>query len=280
MELKLDPKVIEGHGWRQGSILGPLLSREAAQYAPGRLTLSEKDWLVVTSHDCDLLNDSLAKEPFVEILRAEIVNRSSPDKPFAWGRNPRAMQLEVFQGTERIVLSMRVHERWTLPRERLMTEAPFSILESKQRRLISEWLAKRYIRAAFPSAFDHRWKSELKAWTSILETRSFWIQGVYLRLNTLLELNETMPYMVHLFVAVTASATTRPEWPAMKNELILAVETFWAKFNPGIQFVEVEVLGINELTLADIQDHQRFDVDWVSFADDSISIPDVVDITT
>jgi len=167
-----------------------------------------------------------------------------------------------------------------MPRELLASEAPRRVLDHKTRRLIAEWLAKRYIRAAFPTAFDARWRSKMKAWTDLLEARSHWVQGIYPRLSTQAELGDDKPYKVHLIVAVPAASTKDPAWAKKKPELEALVETFWKQFAPGIECVGVEVIGTNALTLADIELYQRFDADWVSFADDSPGTPPATDMQT
>lgn len=209
MPTTFDVDAIEKHGWRQGAVLGPTLLCATRERAPSDIAITEDNWLVVTSHDCDVVNARLDKEPTVELLRAEVLPRK-PDKQQVWGRNPREMELEVEDGTGgAVVLKVRVHERWTLPREVLSTEAPARLLGDKERRLIAEWLAKRYIRAAFPTAFDGRWRAKLRDWTRLLEKHSRWLQGVYLRLSTLQELAEQIPYKVHLIVAAPAAVTKK-----------------------------------------------------------------------
>jgi hypothetical protein len=39
------------------------------------------------------------------------------------------------------------------------------------------------------------------------------------------------------------------------------------------------VIGTDELTLAEIEPYQRFDADWVSFADDGPTTPPAADMT-
>ncbi len=68
-----DADAIEKHGWRQGAVLGPARLRVARERAPSGLTIADDDWLIVTSHDCDVVNDRLEKEPIVEVLRGECV---------------------------------------------------------------------------------------------------------------------------------------------------------------------------------------------------------------
>lgn len=280
MSTTFDADAIEKHGWRQGAVLGPALLRAARERAPSGLTIADDNWLIVTSHDCDVVNDRLEKEPTVEVLRGEAVGRRAPDKQQVWGRNPRVLQLEVEDGRgATVVLSVKVHERWTLPRELLSTEPPKRILGDKERRLIAEWLAKRYIRAAFPTAFDGRWRAKLREWTSLLEKHSRWVQGVYLRVSTLRELEERTPYKVHLIVAAPAAAKKEAGWAAKRDELEREIETFWKQFTPGIECAGVEVVGTDQLTLAEIEPYQRFDADWVSFADDSPATPAAADMT-
>jgi hypothetical protein len=64
----------------------------------------------------------------------------------------------------------------------------------------------------------------------------------------------------------------------LRGQRLRAIEAFWSRFKPGIEFVGVEVLGTDEVTLADIEPYQRFDADWVSFADDSPAMPPTLDM--
>ena len=147
------------------------------------------------------------------------------------------------------------------------------------RRLVAQWLAKRYIRAAFPTAFDLRWRAKLKDWQKLLQWNSEWLQGVYLRLDTLAELPERTPYRCHILLAVPAAKRERPGWPAKLHELQLEVQAFWDQFGPGIECIGVDPQGTDEITLADIERYQRFDSDWVSFEDDTSTTPEMVDMT-
>lgn len=279
MSTTFDAGAIEKHGWRQGAVLGPELLRAARERAPSGLAIADDNWLIVTSHDCDVVNDRLEKEPTVEVLRGEVVSRKAPDRQQVWGRNPRVLQLVVEDGSgSTVVLSVKVHERWMLPRDVLSTEPPARILGDKERRLIAEWLAKRYIRAAFPTAFDGRWRAKLRDWTSLLEKHSRWVQGVYLRLSTLRELDERTAYKVHLIVAAPRAAKEEAGWATRSDEIEREVETFWKQFTPGIECAGVDVLGTDQLTLAEIEPYQRFDADWVSFADDSPATPTAADM--
>ena len=280
MTERFDSDAVAKLGWRQGAILGSRLAELAREHAPETLPWGDGDRLIVTSHDCDVVNFSLDKEPVIEVLHATALQAKKVEKPQSSGRNPRTIQLAVGDSEDPVVLSCSVHERWFVPRDLLLQEAPAQHLPDKERRLIAEWMAKRYIRAAFPTAFDLRWRSKLKDWQKLLKAQSDWIQGVYLRLSTLDELPEETPYNCHLLVAVPHQMRSGALWPKKRDELERVIATFWDQFKPGIECAGVEPLGTDEITLADIEPYQRFDADWVSFDDDTPVTPAHVDMTS
>ncbi len=273
-----DSEQITKQGWRQGAILGDRLAKLAAEYASRTADVDRADWLVLTSHDCDIVNVSIAKEPVVEVLCMRVAGAGKLDRKQSWGRNPRTLQLEVEAREAPVVLTCVVHERWTIPRDLLMREAPAQFLPDKERRLVAEWLAKRYIRAAFPTAFDLRWRSKQKDWQKLLRKHSEWMQGVYLRLSTLDELPANAPYQCHLILAIPSVKRGTADWTSRRTEIEEEVQAFWDQFEPGIGCAGVEVLGADEITLADIEPYQRFDADWVSFEDETSTTSPILDM--
>ena len=275
-----DSEAVARLAWRQGSILGASLAQLACEYDPRRVAMNDEDRLIVTSHDCDVVSPSLDKEPVVEILRGQIATARRVDTQLSGGRNPRMLHLAFEAGATGAVLVCLVHDRWPIPRDLLQREVPQGQLADKERRLVAEWLAKRYIRAAFPTAFDRRWRAKTKTWQRLLRRYSEWLQGVYLRLNTLSELPEDAPYRCHLILAVPLDKRTGAGWPVQRDNLEREVQGFWDQFKPGIECAGVEPLGTDEITLADIEPYQRFDSDWVSFDDDTSTTPMTVDMAS
>ncbi len=271
-------------GWRQGAILGRRLAELAWKHAPERVSASGRGHLVVTSHDCDMLNASITKEPLVEVLRARVSDEPAVHRsPLSSGRNPRALRLSgVSLRRDDILLDFAVHDRWEIPRQLLMQEGPADVLPRKERRLVAEWLAKRYIRAAFPTAFDLRWREKSKAWRKLLKKHSSWIQGVYLRLDTLQEMPDETPYGCHLLLAVPAAKREDRKWSEARDAIEREFTEFWTspQLRPGIECMGVEVLTTDRITLADIERYQRFDADWISFEDDSVVTPIEMDFLT
>ena len=258
-------------GWRQGAILSTDVAAMAREEAPPTMEARCSDLLIVASHDCDLLNPSIEKEPFVEVLAARQVDVVAPVQ--ASGRNPRSLQFTVTDGDGSIAVSCSAHRRWTVSRGLLVNGSPRFHLPDGERRLMAEWLAKRYIRAAFPSAFDQRWRSKLGSWQALLRRWSEWVQGVYLRLSTLAELSDHDPYQCDLIIAVPPHTTSDEDWPVRRFAIEGDVEGFWAQFEPRIHCAGVDVMSTDEITLADIEQYQRFDADWISYEDETETLP-------
>ena len=265
-----DSGAIADRGWRQGAILGDELAGLAMGYAPESMDMSDKDVLILTSHDCDIVNPSIEKEPFVEVLKGNIASGEQANKQYLSGRSPRILQFIIPRCGKTVLLSFVAYNRWTVPRCLLMRDSPKECLPDKERRLIAEWLAKRYIRTAFPTAFDRRWRSRSKDWRKLLRKNSEWLQGVYLRLNTLQEYPPGTPYRCHFILAVPYSKRANAEWSQKRSELEGVIEKFWKQFT-DIQIDGVDVLCTDEITLADIEPYQRFDADWVSFEDETVA---------
>jgi hypothetical protein len=150
-----------------------------------------------------------------------------------------------------------------------MEEAPADRLPPREGRLVAEWLAKRYIRSAFPTEFDRRWSGKSKAWRKLLKGHSLWIQGVYLRLHRLRELPADEPYKCHLLLAAPPHMRRLVDWPETREAIELAFTGFWSLLRPAIECESVDVVTTDLITLDDIARYQRFDADWVSFEDDT-----------
>ena len=270
MDRPFDSGAIARLGWRQGAIFGTDVAERARAHAPPTVDIRCSDLLVVASHDCDVLSPSLDKEPFVEIVCGRPVQTA--DKRQFSGRNPRTLQFSLADGEGAVTLSCAAHQRWAIPRELLLAGSPHRSLPDRERRLLAEWLAKRYIRAAFPTAFDQRWRAKLKHWQKLLQRRSDWLQGVYLRLSTLAELPDAGAYLCHLIIAVRYEKRRDADWARWRVDIEREVDAFWTQFKPGISCEGVDVLGTDEITLADIESYQRFDADWVSYEDETAAI--------
>lgn len=270
---------VAANHWEQGAVLPSSLMAQAVALRPSCLpgSVGPDDWLVVMSHPCDLVNPRPANEPTVEVLRLTPQAARRPDSGLILGQNPRRLSLVAATTAGTVVLHAWAHDRWSVPRELLATAAADQDRKLAPRVVatIAIWLAKRYVRAAFPTCFDERWRGErlvhLKEWIDLLAKYSPMLAGVYLRLNTQEELRDlTVPYAILVSVLYDRDhADRRPDWPSQRASLQTEVERFWRK-HPGIRCSEVLVQALDEATVDQIRPPwQKFEADWLSFADEA-----------
>jgi hypothetical protein len=135
--------------WKQGSVVPAetFVTLGIVQGGP-----ESSDILIVISHDCDLAEDDLEIEPFVELLWAQTVPSAEPD--FTHAKSPNTLDLEIrFEYGVR-ALRLKAYSRLTLPKSKLSGVQPDSrfVFDEKSRGILQSWLAARYKRAALPDA--------------------------------------------------------------------------------------------------------------------------------
>ena len=264
--MTVDPAIKElvARGWRQGSICVLQEDDELWGQLGGNHKGPPGGALVVASHDCDVLNPSLETEPTVEVVLFVPTGSSDPEKRYAGGRHPRRIELPLALSGEQVLAQASVHDRWLIPRTELSRRDPDARCDDASRRLLASWLAKRYIRVAYPGRFDERWVSSVrKPWLRLLREHDDFLQAVYLRLNTLSELADSELYRCAFLLVADAAARRHPQWVDRKLELEARVSDIW-RHVAGVEVDEVEVRGADEVTLHEISEFQRFDADWVS----------------
>jgi hypothetical protein len=135
--------------WRQGHLL---VEEDAATLdLLGAGAVSRR--VVVISHDCDLAH---AKEAFVEVIVGETIHRA--DGNFIGAKNPRCLHLRYNDGTANaLCVELRYANRREIPASRFSQleaeDSRFSLADD-ERRVLQQWLAARYGRAAFPNKFE------------------------------------------------------------------------------------------------------------------------------
>ena len=156
------------HDWRQGSVLPPALmvaARDAAsRHHPRPIEIQPDDWLIVTSHTCDVRNRGKPEnEPTVEVLVAR-VHTGKPDSREIHGKNSRRLHSEGVQSGTSVRLVASVHDRLLIDRLVLAQHPPDAnriignpSLGKNDRTVetLATWVAKRYQRQAFPDDFDN-----------------------------------------------------------------------------------------------------------------------------
>lgn len=168
--------------WRQGKVL-PVDA--AHQLGLARDFEGERLCVVVISHDCDLANENLAAEPFVELIPGKIVDAVNGN--YAWGKSPRTLHCTASRGGDQVFIELVNTDKCLVAKDDL---APFNpdpaySMDVKQLATLRDWLACRYNRAAFPDGFVGRMKgtkAEAKL-ARLLEKHGSLISFIYFDLD-------------------------------------------------------------------------------------------------
>jgi len=178
--VEIDFELFIKRNWRQGAILPENLAQEIAKEMNLAMSVEDGDKVVVTSHDCDINSRNFTDEPYAELV---IARESAFDGNKKMGKSSRFLQLEINVKGEDRCYEFRASDRFSIERSRLVSFSPSAYLSPKNTNFLSEWLARRYSRAAFPNAFDKRispLKSKIK---KCLKNVSGDIFGIYFLLD-------------------------------------------------------------------------------------------------
>ena len=135
-------------GWRQGVVLP---AARLLETLPDGTPVSENHCLLAVSQSCDLVHRDLAKEPHAVFLVLKAQAAVSPE--LAHGRNPRVLH---FTGPDGECFEAWAWQQVVVSRERLLDLAldETTKLVPPVLLIVTEWLAKRFTRIAFPDDFN------------------------------------------------------------------------------------------------------------------------------
>ena len=139
--------------WRQGSVLA------ADAIASLGLVHSSPDaqiCVVVISHDCDLANDDLQREPDVEVIIGRHPSRIEGN--FSWAKAPRTLHVDVLCEDVETPVELIATDKILIPKERLAAFEPDTryMFSGQSLSVLRSWLGVRYNRAAFPDLFVNK----------------------------------------------------------------------------------------------------------------------------
>jgi hypothetical protein len=263
--------------WRQGS----LLTSEAAQAL--RLVGEESSNLhaVVITHDCDLPNE---QELQVELVIAQEVAAIEPG--LANARHPRVLHLPFMDndGNE-LILELRHNGRRILNKASLapLGDQAFSefALDAASKRTFKQWLAARYARPAFPTAFECRLRKRVtkkdtveKAIVRLLGAKHQHLAGLFVDLDDKrhVELDEGEPYPLSLQVVFYAvqGEPARLAGETIARELgQLFLDAYGKPENATeICLDRCEALPDTEMRLTDLQKVDQWRLEYLSLEAD------------
>ena len=109
---------------------------------------------IVVSHDCDIVEEDLEREPFIEVIVGEFVDSPCPNHTNA--KSPNKLHLRLVANGQPRYLELIATEKRPVPKSSFLYVQPDQSvsLSSKSHETLQAWLALRYRRAAFPDALN------------------------------------------------------------------------------------------------------------------------------
>lgn len=194
--------------WRQGHVL--------TADATAALGLADKvtACVMVISHDCDLANDDLEAEPFVEVIVGRRVPEADPN--LTRTKSPRTLHLEISCDGAAAAVELTATAKVLIAKSRLAAWHPDSRyrLDSNGLDTLRHWLAVRYKRAAFPDEFDrrmHKVTDLAQKLDKAVRAVDPIVSAVYFRLNPMEERPADDPTPYELTIVLTYEPGTDPE---------------------------------------------------------------------
>jgi hypothetical protein len=250
MSVLFDAQIINQKGWRQGSIcLGSDMT--------GVVLCNTSDVLgILLSHDCDIVQPDIKKEPNVEFLMALPI--SLLDGNCIRGKNSRCYHFRLHD----IFYEIKAVERISVSRQLLINWNPHPTLQlpTEESRAIVHWFAQRYERPAFPDNFNKRFSRKSKQIIEqILKNFGHIISGIYIACPQE-EYQDDLPYNILFYVVMSVenyeNDTKSSECESHAQSIYEAIR----KYSKGINIANPEKMCISEkeITLHDLHFLKRF----------------------
>lgn len=257
-----DADAIRDRGWRQGSVLLPESLPTDCPFEPSLSEHPSESVLIVLTQDCDLVQFDFAKEPYVEVIRAVPVQNQ--DGNLLYGKNPRRIHFQIGEVTH----EANCHERTRMPRQLLAAIDPSSahVLDPLTLDLLREWIAKRYIRPAFPDTFNERVLKgpNGKAIRRLLERQGHWFRDLYLMCTPSdVELAEGESYEIVVWPTMGSEDFDDRDTRMSATKACADLEVLLAKCS-GIKVNECSLRHEGQITLDDLHYAAAWDFDDLS----------------
>ncbi|MFN7096783.1 MAG: hypothetical protein ACK4PR_04425 [Gammaproteobacteria bacterium] len=263
MHNNIDPTKINQNGWRQGACL--LITSSSELYK--KFNLQSEELYVALSQDCDILNSCLQREPVIELIHAQPVMKLN--SLYSSGKHPRMLHIpSKFNGKD-IFLEFLPHKRILVPRDYLITHVATSHkIEQTSLRVLTRWITKRYIRAAFPDAFNQRVNTIRKKISSILESEPDLILKVLISLSPDDEISGENSYNIIIKMLVDPESYYNTD---IFNKISRIFDNFINEIGKcsGIEIdIKSQIRSTDTFTIREYQDMKEWDFDYLSFLND------------
>jgi len=278
---------LRSEGWRQGCLIQPDNTRQIIDF---RIDYCDKGvspdtWLVILTQDCDLVRNTDV-EPFVELLALQKLS-NKPSNPMK-GQSARTLHLTLKIDNQIYWFECCIHDRFRIKKDVLCgvdcnTKLVF---QGNELRLLRQWLARRYTRAAFPDHFETYLASTKDPVKKLFKyAAAKLISTVYIAIDNE-DAGADEDYFIHVILTVLAEDfeddEKREQIDDFEEKFINIFESrqhirFALKNPDDLKSVDVRILPEEDITLSVLRKYKRFDVDYRSVDDDAISPSEHID---
>ncbi len=252
-----DAEKIRANGWKQGAVLLPERLPEGVL---DDFNLPEHALLYVLTHDCDLVQPDFQKEPHVEVLVIESI--TTIDGNYTHGKNSRLLHFSIGEGA----FQASCHDRHRLDRKMFAQIAPSEAhpVNPILCALISEWMSKRYTRAAFPDAFNRRLSCERKFIRKFFQEHGECFDQILIRCEPgREELFDDQDYRVAVWLVLDDSQRSGLDTFAVQKSVVEFEQTL--NGCRGIELLDCRAVEESQVTLAHLRFFSPWDFDDLTF---------------
>lgn len=245
-------------GWRQGALVGP-----------GRFGNPEACAFVVLNQTCDCLNPNIETEPWLELLPL-VKLTGKPDSRMKNGRNPRQIHFQIRENGNEIWVGAKIAEIFHFPRSRQLSlpiASDFSLSQAVLDDLI-QWRAARYLRTAFPDAFENAFRPLTGRFAKAIGAHDRDIDSILIALTPFAELSEEEGYEIELHLMIEPAVMARIADVEALTVIASRLKTILEK-SPDIASATCHVTSLDMMTLWEAKQYLDFTrYDYLSFGQD------------
>ena len=213
---------------------------------------------------------SFEKEPWVELIRMIPI-----EKPGSYQNLKSARQLEFKDGENAFQLDIR--DRCVVSRKLLCSWTPEEQLLPESIGRIRLWISNRYVRAAFPDAFNARLaNSQKKLFRKLKKNKDQAnIDSIYVFVSDD-EKAEGEEYEIKIAYIVNAKHFANVDYRAKAQKIADMIEASFA-IKDSIDVLECDLISTSQFTLEQLTYYKRWDFDEISLRKGSVDDLDTKD---
>ncbi|HPN02927.1 MAG: hypothetical protein BWX81_02292 [Spirochaetes bacterium ADurb.Bin110] len=211
--------------------------------------------LCVISQDCDIIA-STDKEPYIELLAGTI--NPTVCREFADLKSPRKIDIPTKDQTIRFSINDRFRVRKKSFYD--LKKDEFVQLDEKSRSILRLWLARRYVRAAFPDAFNRRLKNNKKLQRFSQDGLPRGVFSIWIEVTDT-ELEDVDPYKISIIVGIDDD---------LSEQMALEIECLFDQAfssSTGIVVENIPCATKDDITLRNLETHRILAEDSLSLSE-------------